>query len=195
MKTMNTFKLSMKTLLSLSFFLCMMSCQGNAQDASSKETKKKLPSSSIQEAAYFGNDQVIKEYIEAQLDLNQKDEYGSTPLHIAATFNRTSAAELLISGGANINATSADGSTPLHTAAFFGRVEIVKALLAKGAPTDAKNNYGATALESVSAPFEQMKPFYDQISKSLGPLGLKLDYEQLQKNRITIAEMIAAKSN
>lgn len=166
-----------------------VACQDTKKKESASEVKEK-PKTSIQEAAFFGNTDAIKEHVAAKSDLNEKDDYGSTPLHIAATFGKTEAAKLLIENGANINATSADGSTPLHIAAFFGRVEIVKALLAKNAATSVKNSYDATALESVSAPFEAMKPMYDQISKSLGPLGLKLDYEQLQQDRKVIAELI-----
>jgi len=69
-------------------------------------------------------------------------------------------------------------------------VNKVKALLEKGAETTTKNSYDATAFETVSAPFEALKPMYDQISKDLGPLGLKLDYEQLIENRKLIADMI-----
>ncbi len=162
--------------------------QTQEKNQGSKEAAK--PDTPIQEAAYFGNTKVIKQHVAAKSDLNEKDDYGSTPLHIAATFGKTEAAKLLIQSGADINATSADGSTPLHIAAFYGRVEIVKALLAKNATVSVKNSYDATALESVSAPFEVLKPMYDQISKSLGPLGLKLDYEQLQKDRKVIAELI-----
>ncbi|GAA5042807.1 hypothetical protein GCM10011506_45700 [Marivirga lumbricoides] len=167
-----------------------VACQQAKQEGTESKVVAEKPKVSIQEAAFFGNTDAIKQHIAAKSDLNEKDDYGSTPLHIAATFGKTDAAILLIEGGADINATSADGSTPLHTAAFFGRVEIVKALLAKNAKLAIKNSYDATALESVSAPFEALKPMYDQISKSLGPLGLKLDYEQLQANRKVIAELI-----
>ena len=168
------------------------SCQQKAEKATSENNSvsAEVPSTPIQEATFFGNIKVIKAHVAAKSDLNAKDAYGSTPLHIAATFGRTDAAKLLIESGANINATSADGSTPLHTAAFYGRVELVKALLAKNADTSVRNSYNSTALESVTAPFEAVKPIYDQLSKDLGPLGLKLDYEELQQNRLIIADLI-----
>lgn len=173
-------------------FLGTVSCN-QAREKSSKETKVEVPSTTIQEAAFFGKTDAIKGHIAAKTDLNQKDDYGSTPLHIAATFGKTDVALLLIEGGANLNEKSADGSTPLHTAAFFGRTEIVKALLKNKADVTIRNNFNATALESVSAPFDDIKPIYDQLSKDLGPFGLKLDYDQLKANRPVIAELI--KSN
>ncbi|MEQ8582031.1 MAG: ankyrin repeat domain-containing protein [Marinoscillum sp.] len=170
------------------------SCNQTAEQASN-EGQTEAPSTTIQEATFFGNIEAVKGHIAAKTDLNQKDAYGSTPLHIAATFGKTNVALLLISGGANLNEKSADGSTPLHTAAFFGRTDIVKALLENKADVTIRNTYNATALESVSAPFADMKPIYDQMSKDLGPFGLKLDYKQLEAARPVIAEMIQTYSN
>ena len=63
-------------------------------------------------------------------------------------------------------------------------------LLDNGADKNLKNNYGSTALESVAAPFSDVKSIYDIFSKDLGPLGLKLDYKQLEMTRPKIAEML-----
>jgi hypothetical protein len=171
-------------------FLGTTSCN-QAEENSSEETKIEVPSTTIQDATFFGNTDAIKWHIAAKTDLNQKDDYGSTPLHIAATFGKTDVALLLIAGGANLNEQSADGSTPLHTAAFFGRTDIVKALLDNKPDVTIRNSYNSTALESVSASFDEVKPIYDQLSKDLGPFGLKLDYDQLKANRPVIAEMIS----
>jgi len=190
MKTLKLATVKKWFVLSLPIILLGTASCNQAQEESSKETKIEAPRATIQEAAFFGNIDAIKGHIAAKTDLNQKDDYGSTPLHIAATFGKNEVAILLIEGGANLNEISADGSTPLHTAAFFGRVGIVKALLAHKADVTIRNNYNATALESVSAPFEEIKPIYDQLSKDLGPFGLKLDYDLLKANRPVIAEMI-----
>ncbi len=173
--------------------LGVTSCN-QAQEKSSEEVKIEAPSTTIQEATFFGNTEAIKGHIAAKSDLNQKDAYGSAPLHIAATFGKTDVAKLLIEGGANLNEKSADGSTPLHTAAFFGRTDIVKALLENKADVTIRNSYNSTALESVSAPFADMKPIYDQMSKDLGPFGLKLDYKQLEEARPVIAKLIQSYS-
>lgn len=194
---MNT--LTLKTaqkwfVLSLILILLGMSSCNKAlektSEKASEETNVTAPSTTIQEATFFGNTDAIKGHIAAKTDLNQKDDYGSAPLHIAATFGKTEVALLLIAGGANLNEKSADGSTPLHTAAFFGRTDIVKALLQNKADVTMRNNTNATAWEIVSASFDDLKPIYDQLSKDLGPFGLKLDYDQLKANRPVIAEMI-----
>ncbi len=172
-------------------FFGLSSCN-NAQE---KKAEPKAPTTTIQEAAFFGNVEAIKAHIVYKSDLNEKDAYGSSPLHIAILFGKVDAAKLLINGGADLTVTSADGSTPLHSAAFFCRTEIVKALLDKGIDTSVRNVYGSTALESVAGPFEDVKPVYDQMSKDLGPLGLKLDYKQIQAARPVITEMIQAYNN
>ena len=166
-------------------------CTGKQGNGTVESGSSKAPSVAIHEAAYMGNIKAIEAHVAAKTDLNVKDEYGSSPLTIAATFGKTEVAKALIKGGADPNVRSGDGSTPLHTAAFFCRTEIVEALLAAGADASLRNNYGSTALESVSAPFEDVKPIYDQISKDLGPLGLKLDYVQLRNTRPVIVEMLS----
>jgi hypothetical protein len=71
-------------------------------------------------------------------------------------------------------------------------VEIVEALLDAGADKSTRDSFGNTPLQSVSAPFEQVKPVYDRIAQMLGPLGLTLDYEYLEATRPRIAAMLRA---
>ena len=132
----------------------------------------------------------MRQHIEAGSDLNAKDAYGSTALVVAATFGKTEVARALLEAGADMTLTNNEGSAPLQIAAFFCRTEIVRALLARGADRNARNKAGSTALESVAAPFASVKSVYDRIGKSLKPLGLRLDYERIEKTRPRIAEML-----
>lgn len=147
----------------------------------------------IHQAAYYGNVASLNQHIAAKADLNAKDQFGSTPLLIATLFGKVEAAKLLIEAGADLQATSADGSTPLHTAAFLCRTELVLALLAAGASTDAKNAYGSTPLASIAAPFGTVKPIYEQMNRDLGPLGLTLDLNHIEKTRPSIANLLEGK--
>ncbi len=176
------------------FLLGVTSCHQSKEKTADKVVTE-APSSTINEAVFMGNIKDVKAHIAAKTDLNKKDDYGSTPLHVAATFGKTEIAILLIENGASVSEKSADGSTPLHTAAFFGRTEIVKSLLKNNADINVRNSYNSTALESVSGSFEEVKPIYDQLSKDLGPFGLKLDYDKLKANRTIIKELLSAKSN
>lgn len=172
----------------LAIFLLTKCTEAKTSEKAS-EAKTDLKTT-IHTAAFMGDVAAIGAHVKAGTDLNQKDEYGSTPLTIAATFGREEAALALINGGADLNAQSADGSTPLHTASFFCRTKVVKALLEKGADITIRNKFGSTALESVSGSFSDIKMIYDQISRDLGPFGLKLDYDRLEKSRPVIADMI-----
>jgi CubicO group peptidase (beta-lactamase class C family) len=152
------------------------------------------PSVSLHVAALQGNIDAVRQHIKAGSDLNEKDAWGSTPLIIAATFGKTEVARALIEAGADMEIRDNNGSTPLHAAAFLCRTEIVKVLLDKGANRGSRNNFGNTALESVAAPFEDVKGVYDSFGQALGPLGLRLDYEQIKATRPKIAEMLRPRS-
>lgn len=73
---------------------------------------------------------------------------------------------------------------------FFCRTDIVKMLLDHKADKSLKNKYGATAYQSVAGPFADVKSAYDMMGQVLGPLGLKLDYAQIEKTRPVIANML-----
>ena len=160
------------------------------QKSSVSQTIPKPPGIDIHTATFMGDLEAIEQHIKAGSDLNEKDPYGSSPLITAVVFGKTEVAKALIEAGVDLNSTNNDGSTALHSAAFLCRTELVKVLLKNGADKNLKNIYGNTALESVAGPFSNVKGIYDQFSKDLGPLGLKLDYEQLEMTRPKIAEML-----
>ncbi len=197
MKTLAKISIAMMTAVSILGTSCK---EDKSPAATGPETTKDQPVTEVQSAgtpsldihtaAYLGALKEIRLHIETGTDLDRKDQYGSTPLIIAITFGKTDVARALIEGGAELSAVNNDGSTPLHIAAFFCKPEIVTMLLENGADKTLKNNYGATPQETVTPPFDQVKPIYDTIGNSLEPLGMKLDYEYLEATRPQIAEML-----
>ncbi len=187
------------TIQSLGFMLFISTiCLTGCKQQSSKN-KPVLSSTSsgpkiemdIHGAALIGNVDIIKEHIKAGTDINTiEPSGGSTPLISAAVFGNTEVALELIKAGADINFQNNDGSTALHSAAFFCRTEIVEALIANGADKTIRNKTGATAEESVSGNFKQVKGIYDFFGSQLGPLGLKLDYDHIKKERPIIANLL-----
>ena len=198
MKTLKiNLKSSVTTVLLIAALISTVSCKEKNEKSDNEQLETtvtkaevKAPAEDIVTATFLGNLKTVEQHINAGSDLNKRDDYGSTPLMIAVTFGKTDVAKALISGGANLNLKAADGSTALHTAAFFCRTEIVEALINAKADKNVKNNYGSTALESVLAPFETVKPIYEQLNKDLGPFGLKLNYEQLEKTRPIVANLL-----
>jgi ankyrin repeat protein len=174
----------MKTTLTLCLMAALLVAAGCAKQ------ENPTPHVDIHIAALQGNIEEIRKHITAGSDLNEKDDYGSTPLIVAITFDKANVAKALIEAGADMTITNNEGSNPLHIAAFFCRTEIVEALLENGADKTVRNSAGRTALETVAGPFDDVKGIYDSIGAALRPLGLKLDYERIQATRPMIAEML-----
>ena len=102
----------------------------------------KPPDISIHDAARDENIEAVKQHLDAEADVNAKDEGEKTPLHSAAYEGHKKIAELLIAKGADVNAKGYDGSTPLHSATK----EVVELLIANGADVNAKDDNGETSL-------------------------------------------------
>ena len=190
MKTMRLMSHLVATLLSL--LLILSSCSRN-NESINKEARAEVaaPEIDIHTAVLTGNQDALKQHIAAGSNINEKDPFGgSSPLISAALFGKTEEARILLDAGADINFQNNDGATALHVAAFFCRPEIVQLLLDKGADKNIRNKFGATPYESVAGPFQESKNVYDMIGKALEPMGLKLDYAQLEKTRPVIAGML-----
>jgi len=174
----------MKTVMTVILVVSLLTVAG------CEKQENPTPRMSLHMAALQGRVDAIQQHIKAGSDLDEKDEYGSSPLIVAITFGKTEVARALIEAGADMKITNNEGSTPLYIAAFFCRTEIVEALLDNGADKNLRNNAGTTALEAVSRPFDDVKGIYDSIGKALEPLGLRLDYERIKMARPKIAEML-----
>jgi len=149
------------------------------------------PAKSVTQAAIEGDVEALQMHIAAKSDLNQRAlDSGATALIAATTFGQNETAILLIEGGADLEVRNNEGATALITAAFLCREKIVRALLENGADTTARNNVGSTALDSVQGPFDQVRPIYDILQQILGPVGLRLDYEFIEKTRPKMAEIL-----
>ena len=176
---------TLRTAMLIVAILFVSGCGNNEEAAREAD----LPGiASLHKAAGTGDLEAIRAHIEAGSDLNVRDpEGGACPLSTAALFGQTKAALALIEAGADVNCRGNDGATPLHVAAFFCRAEIVKALLENGADKSIKNNYGSTPMETVTGPYDKVKPIYEHFEKTL---GIGLDYERIQAARPEVAEML-----
>ena len=185
---------TLKVVLSICLLTTLFpACSQSKQSANSTEVSSTVqkPSTDIHTAVLHGNAEVVKQHIAAGTDLNSKEPMaGSTPLMTAITFDHVEIAKALIDAGADLEIRNRDGSTALHVAAFFCRVELVQLLVDAEVDQSKKNGFGATALESISGPFAEVRPVYEMMQAQLGPLGLKLDLTELEKNRPVVAEIL-----
>jgi len=99
-------------------------------------------------AAQEGTVDDVKSFLDKGVDVNAKDKYGQTPLHIAVGRENIEIVKFLVSEkGADVNAKEVDEKTPLHLAASYNdKVEIARFLVSNGADVKAKNNGGYTPL-------------------------------------------------
>jgi hypothetical protein len=174
--------------------LLMAGCKekkASVQNTTASESRVKPPETDIHTVVMTDNMEALKQHIAAGSNLNEKDPLGgSSPLISACLFGKPEIAKTLIDGGADLNFRNNDGSTALHTASFFCHPEIVRMLLDKGADKTIKNKYTQTAYESVAGPFADIKGTYDNLSRLLEPMGLKLDFARIEKTRPEIAAML-----
>ncbi len=77
--------------------------------------------------------------------IEAQDQWGRTPLHLAAGVNAEQSLATLIGLGASSHATDQQGWTPLHLAAHADSVQSVGLLMTAGSPVDARNRAGQTA--------------------------------------------------
>ena len=89
----------------------------------------------------------VAECLRAGADLNDRSEYGSTPLHLAAAFtNNPAVVTALTKAGADPNALTGYDRTPLHMAAQHEKPAGAAALLKAGADPNARDKAGELPL-------------------------------------------------
>lgn len=79
------------------------------------------------------------------ININEPDELGQTPLHFAADRGSIECVQLLLSAGADPNVCDKDGISIIQAAVISDHVEIVKVLLDAGADADKMDIDGESA--------------------------------------------------
>jgi ankyrin repeat protein len=100
--------------------------------------------SNIHLAAYLGDADKVKSFLDEGADVNEESESGYTPLHYAAMENSKDVAELLIAKGAGVNPKNKYSATPLHEAVSRGYKDLAGLLIASGADVNARASTGVT---------------------------------------------------
>ena len=99
---------------------------------------RQSPTNNAQVAALFratreGNTDMVRSLLSAPgVDVNAKDESGSTPLLEAARFGHDNICRMLIAAGANLKAKDRDGKTALQLAIQGDHDEVVQVLKQAG---------------------------------------------------------------
>ncbi|MDQ2091788.1 serine hydrolase [Marimonas arenosa] len=141
-------------------------------------------------AVLTGDIAAVEQHIEAGTDLNQRDDFGSSPLIIAAVFDRPKVAAALLEADADAMLRDAQGSNPLHIAAFLGRTEVARSLLDAGVDRYARSASGAMAFDYAAAPLPEERAIFDVLRNQLAPIGFRLDDAEVAAARPVIARML-----
>lgn len=129
-------------------------------------------------AARFGDNEVLDEFIQAGYDLNTADDKGYTALILAAYNGHPETVERLIAAGANACAKDKRGNTALMGAIFKGELRIAKRLLATECDPDQRNNAGQTPA-MYAALFQR-----DALLEALRERGADLEATDALGNRV-----------
>ena len=78
--------------------------------------------------------ETIKAYVAAGADVNVRNIFDETPMHLAVKFNRNpDVVKVLVENGADLNAKDRHGNTPAHGAAQYADMKICQIIVAAGA--------------------------------------------------------------
>ena len=91
-----------------------------------------------------------KKLKETNLDLQTKDQFNNSFLHIAGMKGSLSVIEFLIDKGLEINAINSTGKTPLHLAIKNENIDIAIFLIKKGANYSIRDKSGRSVLDSAT---------------------------------------------
>lgn len=96
--------------------------------------------SSLHVATRHDRGDTVKKLLSRGAQVDVRDAWFRTPLHIACWYCCDQSAEILLNSGASPNAPDIDGLTPLHFAAQQGSVSIMRSLVFAGANVNAKTS-------------------------------------------------------
>jgi len=95
----------------------------------------------------------MQKLLEANVNIDSLDEFGSTPLHSAIENDKTEMAFFLLDKGADPSHQDKEGYTSLHNAVLFKNLEIAEAILKKcpEVVNIESEEYGTALLQAIGA--------------------------------------------
>ncbi|EFJ49193.1 hypothetical protein VOLCADRAFT_120788 [Volvox carteri f. nagariensis] len=149
---------------------------GQSADAASPVAPAAVPPpapapeiNNIRDAARWGDEEAVEDFIAIGKDINEPDTQGRTALHYAVAYDHAVIAKMLLDEGANVEARDSMNNTPLHYACGYGRAPLARLLLKAGANKGVQNNTGKTPLELAKLDPRNPVNADDELLKDLQP--------------------------
>jgi len=102
-----------------------------------------------------GNLEKVKSILDQKIDINEKDSFGSSPLHYAARNSHTDIIKILLEGKADVNIKDKHGFTPLHEAVNSAMAKTIPILLDYKADLNIKDHYQNTPIDILEGRLEK----------------------------------------
>ena len=115
-------------------------------DVATAEAKNADEQSLLHLAAHGGDLEIVATLLKHDLDVDQVDRDGRTPLHFATMKTHRGAARLLLEHGAAIDPTDHDGRTVVHLAAEKNDAQLLQLVLGRAPRLDIADARGNTPL-------------------------------------------------
>jgi ankyrin repeat protein len=106
---------------------------------------------------------IVSLLIEYGSDIELKDKFGRTPLHLAVELRKLEVAKFLVITGANVNSVTENYSTPLLAALVNVDVASIRYLLGHGAKADVKNSKNESSLHVAIRAIDDNKIRYNVV--------------------------------
>lgn len=123
-----------------------MACNTSDESLNHSDEVVDMKEVSLFTAIKNNNLTAVKQLIESEVDIEQRNEKGETPLMYAVYLERNAIGKILIESGADVNAQDKVLNSPFLYAGAEGNLEIVQLSLKHGANFSIFNRYNGSAL-------------------------------------------------
>ena len=145
----------------------------------------------IHQATLDGLIEKVQRMVAQGTDVNTRDDYGRTPLHISAAENHNIDMQVLIDLGADINAQDNQGRTPMMYAAAAGKGEAVALLVSKVADVNIQDVDGMRAYEwAQSGGNSDLAKFLGLITENKNKSNYKEKKKRLKEQEKRIQDLV-----
>ncbi len=104
-----------------------------SKDQSLNMVTNEIGQNLLHRAVLYGNEDLVRLFINKGLDINSRDYYGRTPLLQSVLINNNKVANILIESDADVNITDNSGESPLSIALRRNEKNLAALLIKKGA--------------------------------------------------------------